>query len=97
MAAGCVAIFSSGLSYSSSFSTVLRTTAYASLSSTVTREDAVGQDPLPKHLAKATITFKDDDTQGKGFQLAAKKKEQSDVGEGRDRLLPSQSERFATW
>jgi hypothetical protein len=77
----------------------LRTTAYASLSSTVTREDAVGQDPLPKHLAKATITFKNDDnvTQGKGFQFAAKKKEQSDVGERRDCLLPSQSERFAAW
>ncbi|KEQ66144.1 uncharacterized protein M437DRAFT_72949 [Aureobasidium melanogenum CBS 110374] len=54
---GCIAIFSSGLSYSSSFSTVLRTTSHASVSTEISREDAVGQDPLPKHLAEATITF----------------------------------------
>ncbi|KAG9853152.1 alcohol oxidase, partial [Aureobasidium melanogenum] len=53
----CLAIFSSGLSYSSSFSTVLRTSSHASVSTKISREDAVGQDPLPKHLAEATITF----------------------------------------
>lgn len=54
---GCLAIFSTGLSYSSSFSTVLRTTSHAVVSTKVSREDAVGQDLLPKHLAEATITF----------------------------------------
>ncbi|KAH0170274.1 hypothetical protein KCU67_g2704, partial [Aureobasidium melanogenum] len=55
--AGSLAIFSSGVSYSSSFSTVLRTTSHAVVSTKISREDAVGQDPLPKHLAEATITF----------------------------------------
>ena len=59
VAAGCLAIFSSGISYSTSFSTVLRTTSHAHVSTTISKDDAIGQDPLPKHLAKATIDFRD--------------------------------------
>jgi len=55
--AGCVAIFSSDVSYSSSFSTVLRTTSHAYVSKKISKEHAMGQDPLPKYLAEATITF----------------------------------------
>jgi hypothetical protein len=58
---GCVAIFSTGISYSSSFSTVLRTTSHAFVSTRISRDDAIGQDPLPKHLADATIAFDNDD------------------------------------
>lgn len=54
---GCLAIFSSGLSYSSSFSTVFRISSHAFVSTRISREDAVGQDPLPKHLAEATVSF----------------------------------------
>lgn len=54
---GCVAIFSGNVSYSSSFSTVLRTTSHAYVSQKISREYAMGQDPVPKYLAEATITF----------------------------------------
>ncbi|KAG9747558.1 hypothetical protein KCU73_g7317, partial [Aureobasidium melanogenum] len=57
IAMGCVAIYSSGLSYSASFSTILRASSHAFVSATISKDDAVGQDPLPKHLAEATITF----------------------------------------
>lgn len=57
VALGCFAILSSDLSYSSSFSTILRTTSHASVSARISSRDAIGQDPLPKHLAEATITF----------------------------------------
>lgn len=67
---GCVSIFSSGISYSSSFSTVLRTTSHALVSTKISRDDAVGQDPLPEHLAEATIAFDNDDQRvgGLGFE-----------------------------
>jgi hypothetical protein len=58
---GCVSIFSSGISYSSSFSTVLRTTSHAFVSTEISRADAIGQDPLPKHLMDATIAFDNND------------------------------------
>ncbi|KAG9667276.1 hypothetical protein KCU95_g17964, partial [Aureobasidium melanogenum] len=57
VALGCFAILSTSLSYSSSFSTILRTTSHASVSARISSRDAIGQDPLPKHLAEATITF----------------------------------------
>lgn len=87
------AIYSGDLSYSSSFSTVLRTTSHASVSETITRTDAIGQDPLPKHLAMATITFEDDE-QGKEMDVL---KGSSDDDEGQGRLLHDrESERYAT-
>jgi hypothetical protein len=58
---GCVAIFSTGISYSASFSTILRTTSHAFVSTKISRDDAIGQDPLPEHLAEATIAFDHDD------------------------------------
>ncbi|KAI4854288.1 hypothetical protein E4T45_04020 [Aureobasidium sp. EXF-8846] len=66
---GCVSIFSSGISYSSSFSTILRTTSHAFVSTKISKDDAVGQDPLPEHLAEATIAFDNDDQRvgGLGF------------------------------
>ncbi len=54
---GYLAIFATGLSYSSSFSTVLRMTSHARLYVSISSQDAVGSDPLPRHLASATIAF----------------------------------------
>jgi hypothetical protein len=54
---GCIAIFSDDISYEQSFSTILRTTSHAKISTTISSADALGQNPLPERLAKATITF----------------------------------------
>ena len=56
---GYMAIIDTSLSYSMSFSTVLRTTSHTVISATISSQDAVGQDPLPKHLARASVTFGD--------------------------------------
>ncbi|KAG9696323.1 hypothetical protein KCU95_g3523, partial [Aureobasidium melanogenum] len=91
--AGSLVIFSSGVSYSSSFSTVLRTTSHASMSTKITREDAGGQDPLPKHLAEATITFDYTDAN----EEEAVKEHLVTKGDHELQSVSSQSERNATW
>ncbi|OQO03565.1 hypothetical protein B0A48_10229 [Cryoendolithus antarcticus] len=46
--------------YSADFSTIMRMTQAARLSTTIADEDAAGRSPLPKHLANANITFRTD-------------------------------------
>lgn len=45
------------VSFSSDFSTVARTIRHAALSTEIQAVDADGKDPLPKELAKATVTL----------------------------------------
>jgi hypothetical protein len=52
---GLYTIFSTGASYSSDFSTILRAARGAALSNEVDLSDANGKDPLPKYLAKTSI------------------------------------------
>lgn len=47
----------SGAAYSNDFSTVMRTTRVAEISTDIGVEDTSGTDPLPKRIAKATIRF----------------------------------------
>jgi len=54
---GYRSIMTTKFSYSMSFSTTMRAMSHAHVSVPITREDAIGQDPLPKHLAKAMTTF----------------------------------------
>ncbi|KAI5194538.1 hypothetical protein E4T39_08616 [Aureobasidium subglaciale] len=90
---GSMAIFSSGFSYSSTFSTVLRTTSHATISSDISRNDATGQDPLPEHLCKATISF--DRVIEQDGESAAK--EVLEVKQERDCLMAqSRAERYTT-
>ncbi|KAI4734692.1 hypothetical protein E4T50_14767 [Aureobasidium sp. EXF-12298] len=91
--AGSLAIFSSGVSYSSSFSTVLRTTSHALVSTEISRDDASGQDPLPKHLAQATIRFDHDE----GLKEEASKQLLEPKGGFELGSVSSRSERNATW
>ncbi|KAL1883561.1 hypothetical protein Plec18167_002567 [Paecilomyces lecythidis] len=44
-------------SYSSNFSTIMRTTRNASLSSQIRLADCSGKDPLPKYISDTTISF----------------------------------------
>jgi len=59
IASGYLAIASTGLSYSMAFSTFMRTIRFARTSTPIEIQDAVGEDPLPKHLKRATISFED--------------------------------------
>jgi hypothetical protein len=52
---GLYTIFSTGASYSSDFSTILRAARGAALSNEVELSDADGRDPLPKYLKKTSI------------------------------------------
>ncbi|KAF9889372.1 hypothetical protein FE257_007482 [Aspergillus nanangensis] len=54
---GLLAYFSSGGSYSSKFSTVLRTTRRAGLSSSIEPSDESGKNPLPRYIAESTISM----------------------------------------
>lgn len=54
---GSFAIFYTNASYSSDFSTIMRTTRNAELSIALTEADTRGEDPLPKKIAKADIMF----------------------------------------
>lgn len=56
---GFMAIADTKLSYSMSFSSTARAVSHALVSTTITSQDAVGQDPLPKHLGYAIIVFED--------------------------------------
>lgn len=54
---GLLAHVANGGSYSTIFSTIMRTTREASLSTPLEFADTSGKDPLPKYIAQATITF----------------------------------------
>lgn len=54
---GLHAHVSSHGSYTSKFSTILRTTRGATLSTSIEAVDENGQDPLPKYIAKSTIAL----------------------------------------
>lgn len=57
VATGLYVIFTSGASYSSDFSTIVRAARGAGLSNEVQSEDTDGRDPLPKYLKKTTIAI----------------------------------------
>lgn len=52
---GWVFIIRNGVSYSNDFSTVIRTTRNARLSTGLSAADTIGCDPLPKHIKRATL------------------------------------------
>ena len=54
---GSICPVSNGASFSPNFSTILRVSREASLTTPVRDEDADGRDPLPEHLAKAGLSF----------------------------------------
>lgn len=54
---GLTMIIVSGASYDTSFSTVVRVSRHAQLTTTVTASDSSGHQPLPKHLARARISL----------------------------------------
>jgi hypothetical protein len=53
-------MFSSGVAYTNHFSTILRTARHANMETSILPEDADGKDPLPKYLARASVSFTDD-------------------------------------
>ena len=46
-----------GMAYLTNFSTILRTSRYAEMTTPVSLADANGSDPLPDHLAKSKVLF----------------------------------------
>lgn len=54
---GIIAHFINHGSYTTKYSTILRTTQRASISTNLHVDDCDGKNPLPKHLAKATVLF----------------------------------------
>jgi hypothetical protein len=46
------------MAYSTKFSTILRASRYAALTTPVFAADLDGRDPLPNHLATAKVTFR---------------------------------------
>jgi hypothetical protein len=65
VALGLYTIFATGASYSNEFSTILRVSRRAHLDKDVSDLAADGRDPLPKDLAKVTLTVfvKQDETE----------------------------------
>ena len=61
---GCLALLYNGLSYTANFSTVLRTTRRADITSLVDPNDTFGGAPLPKVIADAIVRY--DVVQGEG-------------------------------
>jgi hypothetical protein len=54
---GTICLVNNGASFSTSFSTILRVSHEASLTTSVREVDADGRDPLPKYLARAELSF----------------------------------------
>lgn len=54
---GLITIFLNGVSYSNSFSTIFRAAKGASIGERITDGDVIGEDPLPKRLAMAQVSF----------------------------------------
>jgi hypothetical protein len=75
-AIGAGALLANGVSYAQNFSTIVRTTRNAQLhGTTLTTADTSGADPLPQHLANASIDFR---AQGEGIGLKERRREVSD-------------------
>ncbi len=55
---GTLAMIANGVSYSSDFSTVMRTTRNSELNSLVSGDEMDGIDPLPDHIADAEIGYR---------------------------------------
>jgi hypothetical protein len=55
--AGLASVFANGASYSNNFSTVMRVTHGASINTSIGAADMQGEDPLPAHLAAATVSI----------------------------------------
>ena len=58
VAIGSLAILANGASYSSDFSTVLRTTRNSQLNSFVSNDETDGIDPLPNHIAETELGYR---------------------------------------
>lgn len=54
---GCIALYLNQASYSSDFTTVIRTTRRREISELITEQDSTGADPLGKAIAKVSVTF----------------------------------------
>ena len=54
---GLYAMITDGIAYSANFSTILRTSRYAEMTTPVDLADADGRDPLPDYLAKSKVSF----------------------------------------
>jgi hypothetical protein len=54
---GSICLINNGASFSATFSTTLRVSHEAKISTPVREADADGRDPLPKYLAKAELSF----------------------------------------
>jgi hypothetical protein len=80
VALGLYTIVATGASYSNEFSTILRVSRHAHLEKEVSDGAADGRDPLPKYLAKATLT--DSSSTGRKSAVAASHQLLS-PGEGR--------------
>ena len=78
VALGLHAIIAGGASYSNEFSTILRVSRHAYLDHEVAQCDAAGTDPLPKYLAKATLTIAKDETQDRGADDRGSRRYQGD-------------------
>ena len=67
VACGLWAMLSTGASFSADFSSVARIVKNAVIDVDL-REELPGRDPLPKHMAKATLTFGGDTSNSKFMQ-----------------------------
>lgn len=54
---GTICLIKNGASFSANFSTILRVSHEARLTTSICDADADGSDPLPKYLAKAELSF----------------------------------------
>lgn len=72
---------SSNASYSTDFSTIVRATRHADLSVNIHSLDAGGQDPLPRYLARAVMTFSQSEPQGEADLQGEKLVLMTHVGE----------------
>lgn len=67
---GVIIYFVNHGSYSSKFSTILRTTRTADITTEFNAEDVMGMDPLPDHINDATISFHNSQCQSPGKEAA---------------------------
>jgi len=80
VALGLHAIVAGGASYSNEFSTILRVSRHAHLDHEIAQCDAAGRDPLPKYLAKATLTMTEDRGDMEEYQRSSGIRETGDNG-----------------
>ncbi|TLD39104.1 hypothetical protein E2P81_ATG00091 [Venturia nashicola] len=84
-AIGSWAMLANGMTYTHSFSTVLRTTKNADIQDTLlVGMDSTGADPLPKHIAKAKIDFSAQDGTISLRERPKRSEDRSDLAYSRD-------------